>query len=357
MSNGIGEVVKDLAIVMQKPWFEKHRPETIDDVVFESPIVEQKIRDFLSQGYISGNMLSYGPGGTGKTTINKVLAWAIIKSEADLFILGKGVKDVEDLKAWLSIKAQGSKQKIVIAEEFDRLSKEAQRMLKDGLMERFTPKVAFLCTTNNIGAIDPALLQRFNIKLNFNDYNIDGVFKRCKTILELEKVQYDENDVYAVVTQFANKGIRNLINSLEYGSINKVFSSANIGSGVSSSAMEDDLISWIIYMFRCVEAMDVNLCAQTICYPSMDATIGRYWVELQKRLSIDSSLNYEYIFKTLAENEQLALFIRRPLIRYYNRLDTARIKSVFLSSSIYEAMVEIYTVKGGTQKLIHVEYS
>ena len=103
MSNGIGEVVKDLAIVMQKPWFEKHRPETIDDVVFESPIVEQKIRDFLSQGYISGNMLSYGPGGTGKTTINKVLAWAIIKSEADLFILGKGVKDVEDLKViWTS---------------------------------------------------------------------------------------------------------------------------------------------------------------------------------------------------------------------------------------------------------------
>lgn len=358
MSNVVGEVVKDLAVVMQKPWFEKHRPEKFEEVVFESETVRDKIKGFLDQGYISGNMLSYGPGGTGKTTINKVLAWAIIKSEADLFILGKSVKDVEDLKAWLSVKAQGSKQKIVIAEEFDRLSKEAQRMLKDGLMERFTPKVAFLCTTNNIGAIDPALLQRFNIKLNFNDYNIDGVFNRCKTILGLENVVFDENEVYTVVQQFANKGIRNLINSLEYGTINKVFSSANIGSGgISASAMEDDLISWIIYMFRCVEVMDVNLCAQTICYPATDATIGQYWVELQKRLSIDSSLNYEYIFKTLAENEQLALFIRRPLIRYYNRLDTARIKSVFLSSSIYEAMVEIYTVKGGTQKLIHVEYS
>ena len=125
----MSNVVKDLAVVMQKPWFEKHRPEKFEEVVFESELVRNKIKDFLDQGYISGNLLSYGPGGTGKTTINKVLAWAIIKHEADVFILGKGVKDIEDLKAWLPLQPQGSKQKIVIAEEFDRLSKEAQRML------------------------------------------------------------------------------------------------------------------------------------------------------------------------------------------------------------------------------------
>ena len=47
MSNSIGEVVKDLAIVMHKPWFEKHRPEKFEEVVFESDVVKQKIKDFL----------------------------------------------------------------------------------------------------------------------------------------------------------------------------------------------------------------------------------------------------------------------------------------------------------------------
>ena len=351
------ELENKIATVMQKPWFEKHRPETIDEVVFESPQIEHKIREFIEQGYIGGNIISYGPGGTGKTTINKVLAWNIIKSEADIHILGKGVNDIEALKKWLPDKAQGSKQKIVIAEEFDRLSKEAQRMLKDGLMEKFMPKVAFLCTTNNIAGIDPALLQRFNIKLNFNAYNIDGVFNRCKKILELEGVTYNPDEVYHLVTSFENKGIRDLINNLEYGTINKVFALANINQTISSTSMEDTVISWIKYFFQYVEAIDVSLCAQVICYPLTDANIAPYWTALQKQMAVDGSLNYEYIFKTLTDDDSLALFIKRPLNRYYNKLDTARIKSAHLSSCIFEAMVEIYTVKGGTQKIIHCEYA
>lgn len=342
--------------VMQKPWFEKYRPETIDDVVFESPTVELKIREFITNGYIGGNIVSYGPGGTGKTTINKVLAWNIIKSEADLHILGRGVKDIEDLKAWLPEKAQGSKQKIVIAEEFDRLSKEAQRMLKDGLMERYMPKVAFLCTTNNIQGIDPALLQRFNIKLNFNAYNIDGVFNRCKKILEMEKATYNQDEVYHLVTAFENKGIRDLINNLEYGTINGEFKLSNIDQTISGTNIEDTLISWIKYIWAYVEAVDVNQCAQIICYPTSDANIGQYWSALQKQMSTDGSINYEYIFKTLTEDEGLALFIKHPLNIYYNKLDSARIKSTHLSSCIFEAMVEIYTVKGGTQNIIHTKY-
>ena len=350
------EVENKIETVMQKPWFEKHRPETIDDIVFESPMVEEKIRQFIAQGYISGNIISYGPGGTGKTTVNKVLAWAIIKSEADIHILGKGVKGVEDLKKWITEKAQNSKQKIVICEEFDKTSKEAQIMLKDGLMEKYMPKVSFLCTTNNIAGIDPALLQRFNIKLNFNAYNIDGVFERCKKILEVEQVTYDPNEVYHLVMTYANKGIRDLINNLEYGTINKTFKLSNIDQTISGTSIEDTLISWIKYIFAYVEALEINACAQTICYPTSNADIGPYWSALQKQMSTDGSVNYEYIFKTLTEDEGLALFIKHPLNIYYNKLDSARIKSTHLSSCIFEAMVEIYTVKGGTQNIIHTKY-
>ena len=65
--------------LMQKPWFEKHRPSSIEDVVFESEIVKDKINSFITNGYITGNVISYGPGGTGKTTINKILLYSIVK--------------------------------------------------------------------------------------------------------------------------------------------------------------------------------------------------------------------------------------------------------------------------------------
>jgi SpoVK/Ycf46/Vps4 family AAA+-type ATPase len=56
---------------------------------------------------------------------------------------------------------------IVVCEEFDRLSTQALTILKDGFLEKWMPKVAFIATTNNIQKIDSALLQRFNIKMNF----------------------------------------------------------------------------------------------------------------------------------------------------------------------------------------------
>jgi len=348
----------DLAALMQKPWFEKYRPETIEEVVFENEITESKIRQFISQGYVEGNILSYGPGGTGKTTVNKVLAWAIIKNQADIHVLGKGVKDIEKLKDWITQKAHSSVQKIVIAEEFDRVTREAQIMLKDGLMEKYMPKVAFLCTTNNAHNIDPALLQRFNIKLNFNTFNVDGVYKRCLFILDQEKVQYNPEQVYTLVNLFKNKGIRDLINSLEFGTIKGVFDINNIGSNVTTTNMEDTIISWIKYMFLYVESKHTNLeeMYNIIIKPTTDTNIAPYWSEMIKQFEIDTSINYEYIFKTLLNDPDITLNLKRPISKYYDKIEFAKIKPVAMASCIFEVMAEIYTSVGGQRKLYHIDY-
>ena len=136
--------------LMQKPWFEKHRPTKIEDVVFESEIIKNKIEAFIKQGWIEGNIISYGPGGTGKTTINKILLYSIVNNRNDMFTLSSSVQDIDKLKSWLMEESRGSRQRIVICEEFDRLSPEAQTALKNGLMENYMPNVSFIVTTNKI---------------------------------------------------------------------------------------------------------------------------------------------------------------------------------------------------------------
>ena len=36
--------------LMEKPWFEKYRPSLMEEVVFESKEVEDKIKSFISTG-------------------------------------------------------------------------------------------------------------------------------------------------------------------------------------------------------------------------------------------------------------------------------------------------------------------
>ena len=71
----------------------------------------------------------FGQGGVGKTTTNIVLMNAVLESVKDRFVLERKVQDIEDLKGWLRASPIG-RQKIVIAEEFDRLSDAAQTEIK-----------------------------------------------------------------------------------------------------------------------------------------------------------------------------------------------------------------------------------
>jgi len=338
---------------MQKPWFEKHRPTTIDEVVFESKELENKIRGFISDGYIQGNIISYGPGGVGKTTLNKILVTSLIKSQSDFFVLGKSVTDIEDLKGWLNNRPINSKQKIVVCEEFDRLSQQAQNALKNGLMENYMPGVAYIVTTNNIHSIDSALLQRFNEKINFESFDVDGCYFRMRSILEKEDTTYDPDDLYQFVISFKNKGIRELINNMQGATINKVFSSKNSLS-ISSSGVEDAIISYIKYFYQVIASEQDTDVIYNICLsPTKNATINEYYTPMLKFMSVDPSINYEYILKTLLDDHDILLPLKRIIEKYYQDLKMVPLHNIHMQSCIFETFATLYTIQGGEKKLIH----
>ena len=341
--------------IMQKPWFEKHRPRTIDEVVFESPETEARIKGFINDGYIQGNIVSYGPGGVGKTTINKILLHSIVKTREDYFVLGKSVADIEKLKSWLLDVPIASKQRIVICEEFDQLSPQAQTALKDGLVEKYMPGVAYIITTNKIHNIDSALLQRFNVKINFESFDVEGVYWRMKTILDLEKVQYDDNELFGFVGNFKNKGIRELMNSLQTGTINNVFNLANAnGNVISTAGIEDIIISYIKYYIQVIMGEPDLEVVYSICnLPTHNPAINEYYSPMLGFMEKDPSINYDYIYRTLLADHDITLPLKKILESNYQELKLKPLPNIQLQSCLFEMFAALYTIKGGEKRLIH----
>jgi DNA polymerase III delta prime subunit len=340
--------------LMEKPWFEKHRPRTMDDVVFESSEVEKKIKDFVKEGYIRGNLISYGPGGVGKTTINKILLHSIIKNMDDYFVLGKSVTDIERLKSWLLEVSISSKQRIVVCEEFDQLSPQAQTALKNGLMENYMPNVAYIVTTNNIHNIDAALLQRFNEKLNFTSFNVDGCYFRMKTILEAENIKHDDNELYALVKTFEHKGIRELINNLQAGSIDGEFKPSNLASGVlSTSGIEEALVGYIKYYIDFIMSLYHTEIYPICTIPTSNPTIAQYYTPMLEFMEKDPSINYEFIYRSLLNDETVLLPLKLIFQKYYQELKLIPMANIHLQSCLFEVFANLYTIKGGDKKLIH----
>jgi len=342
-----------MELMMQKPWFEKHRPKVVEDVVFDSQQNEDKIKQFIKDGYIQGNIISYGPGGTGKTTTNKVLLHSIVKEKNDYFTLNKSVTKIDELISWLKEKGGSSRQRIVICEEFDRLSSAAQTALKDGLMEKYTPRVAYIVTTNKIESIDSALLQRFNIKLNLTKYNPEKMFVRIKNILNKESIKFDEKEVWQIVNTFVEKGMRELLNNMQNGSINGEFKLSNLSTMISSTGVEDVIISYIKYYIQYINSLvDLEVLYNICLMPQKDPSLSVYYNQMLDYMDADPSINYDYIYKTLIVDQDINLAVKKIFQQYYQQLNIIPMKSIHLQSCLYEVFSTLYFIKGGEKNLL-----
>ena len=327
--------------LISKAWFEKYRPRDINDIIFPDDEKELLIKQFIQQGYIQGNILSYGRGGVGKTTINKVLQGAIVQNAADIFVLGRSVEDVDELSGWLMKQPTASKQMIVVCEEFDKLSPKALSVLKDGLLEKYQPKVSFIVTTNKIHKLEAPLLQRFNIKLNFNEINLDKLGARLENILRLENISYTKEDFEVFLNKCKNKGIRDIINDLQLASFTGTFKISSIGMGLNSG-VEDDIVNILKWFFMYPQNLTKD---QTISLREINKieNIKQYYEWLNKVMLEDPTINYDYIFMTLIESN-LFLPINNILIKYYQDLDMKKFKNLHVLaclSDIIEFWIEL----------------
>lgn len=336
-------------IIQSSAWFTKYAPQRFEEIVFPDVTKYNQIKEVIDNGFISGNILSFGPHGVGKTTINNIIIKSIIQHPNDLMVMDRSLKNIdEELKPWLRKPAIKSKQKICVLEEFDQLSSQAMTVLKNGLMENFQPKVAFIATTNKVRKIDPALLDRFNIKLDFIDIDVVGAFNRLKYILGCEGIQYNEEDLKTFINNQPKAGMRTLINNLQLSCITGSLV-LNSNTNIGDSNNEDYIVQFVSFLVNyLLNYKDLNGVYNILVNAKNDQDFFKNYDILLKYLEQNSNINIEMVFDGLLKEENLqGLAINNVIKSYYQKIYQFNYPDLAILSLIGDLSKTIYELKGG----------
>lgn len=141
-------------------WVEKYRPSTLDDIILsdENRVIVEK---FSTEQAIP-NLLMCGCPGTGKTSLAKVIVNSVLQCQY-LYINASDENGIDTIRSKVTQFAQtrslDGSLKVIILDECDGLSQDAQRALRN-TMEEYAAQTRFILTANYNHKIIPALQSR-----------------------------------------------------------------------------------------------------------------------------------------------------------------------------------------------------
>ena len=196
-------------------WVEKYRPIKLVDYVGNEHL-KSKVEGYLETGDVP-HLLLYGRAGTGKTTLAKLIVRSL---DCDYMIINASDENnVETVRTKVKNFASSmgfKKYKIVILDEFDYMSQNAQAILRN-LMETFSQHCRFILTCNYIEkVIDPiqSRCQTFQIIPPTKK----DVAVQISKILNSEGIKYEPKDLVPIIDS-AYPDIRKVINTCQLNSI------------------------------------------------------------------------------------------------------------------------------------------
>ena len=222
---------------MSEALYRKYRPSTFDDIVGQEHI-ERTLKNALEQQKVSHAYLFCGPRGTGKTTMARILAKALLCEKAptiepdgmceecveiaagthpDVYELDAasrtGVENVrEEIINRVHYAPTRGSYKIYIIDEVHMLSTAAFNALLKTLEEPPSHVVFILCTTDPQKVPDTihSRCQRFD----FHRLSVDEIVARLGAVCVQEDVEF-EPEALELIAHQAEGGMRNALTSLE----------------------------------------------------------------------------------------------------------------------------------------------
>ena len=177
-------------------WVEKYRPDVLENYVGNENLKET-ISKYIEQNDIQ-NLIFYGPAGTGKTTLAKLLVKNI---NCDFIYINasdeRGIETIRDKVSGFASTMSFKPLKVVILDEADFLTIQAQASLRN-VIETFSKSTRFILTCNYIERIIDPLQSRCQTLKIVPPSKADVARHLCK-VLGQENVNYDTDSVVNIV--------------------------------------------------------------------------------------------------------------------------------------------------------------
>lgn len=198
-------------------WVEKYRPKRLTDIQLPSGVRTKfeeynKIKD-------CPNLLFTGVAGIGKTSLAKITVNDILGSQY-LYINASDENGIDTIRTkvtrFAQVKSVDGNIKIIILDEVDGLTIDAQRALRN-TMEEYSKHVRFILTANYSHKVIAPLHSRSQ------SYDVtpsrEQCIQRCSAILTSEKVEFDDDTLSNLVDQYY-PDMRKCINEMQKGVVN-----------------------------------------------------------------------------------------------------------------------------------------
>ena len=192
-------------------WVEKYRSQNLDSYVGNENI-KTTIGKYLQQNDIQ-NFLFYGPAGTGKTTLAKLM---VNNLDCDYMYINasdeRGIDTIRDKVTGFASAASFKPLKVVILDEADFITIQGQAALRN-VIETYSRTTRFILTCNFVERIIDPLQSRCQV-LKIIPPSKQDIAKHVAGVLEQESVSYTMDDIKVLVNQFY-PDVRKMLNTAQ----------------------------------------------------------------------------------------------------------------------------------------------
>ena len=194
---------------------ERYRPSKLENYVGNENI-KKSIAKYLDQNDIQ-NLIFYGPAGTGKTTLAKII---VANLDCDHLYINasdeRGIETIRDKVQGFASVASFKPLKVVILDEADFLTIQAQASLRN-IIETFSRTTRFIMTCNFVERIIDPLQSRCHV-LKIVPPTKKDVARHLAWVLDQEKIRYEMQDLVPLINQYY-PDLRKCINTIQLSTI------------------------------------------------------------------------------------------------------------------------------------------